>query len=284
MSSLYIVTTPIGNLSDITLRAIEILKSVDWIAAEDTRHSQRLLSHYDIHTPCFSLHEHNEDERIEKIISILSSGKSIALISDAGTPLISDPGFRLVRAVRHANFKIVPIPGACAAIAALVASGLPTDRFVFEGFLPAKIGALESQLEKLKNETRTIIFYESVHRITKTLPAMQKIFGHERVATVARELTKTFETIKQDTLENLSNWMVKNAQQQKGEFVIVVQGVTRNEENFSESHEKLSELLKHLLSELSVKQAASLACKITGLNRKVVYTLALDIKNIDNAA
>lgn len=282
MSALYIVSTPIGNLSDISFRAIEILKSVDWIAAEDTRHSQRLLSHYEIHTPCFSLHEHNEDERIEKIISLLRNKKSVALISDAGTPLISDPGFRLVRAVRDVNFKIVPIPGACAAIAALVASGLPTDRFIFEGFLPAKTAALESHLEKLKNETRTIIFYESVHRITKTLPIMKKIFGCERVATIARELTKSFETIKQDTLENLCVDLIKNTEAQKGEFVIVVQGAQSNVE-ISQDQQQLTALLTHLLSELSVKQAVSLACKITGSNRKSVYALALDIKkSIDN--
>jgi 16S rRNA (cytidine1402-2'-O)-methyltransferase len=278
LPSLYIVSTPIGNLSDITLRAIDILKSVDWIAAEDTRHSQRLLSHHEIHTPCFSLHEHNEDTRIEKIIALLSSGKSVALISDAGTPLISDPGFRLVRAVREAHFKIIPIPGACAAIAALVVSGLPTDRFVFEGFLPAKTGALEAQLTKLKNETRTMIFYESVHRITKTLPVMQKIFGDGRVATVAREITKTFETIKQDTLANLVVSILKNTEEQKGEFVIVVQGMVHNTADSSESAMSLTELLTHLLTELSVKQAVSLACKITGLNRKVVYAQALQLK------
>lgn len=278
MSSLYIVSTPIGNLSDITVRAIDILKSVDWIAAEDTRHSQRLLSHHEIHTPYFSLHEHNEDERIEKIIGLLSSGKSIALISDAGTPLISDPGFRLVRAVRQANFKITPIPGACAAIAALVVSGLPTDRFVFEGFLPAKISALEMQLTKLKNETRTLIFYESVHRITKTLPIMQKIFGDERVATIAREITKTFETIKQDTLKNLAATVLKNTEEQRGEFVIVVQGAVHDKADFSESEVQLTELLTHLLTELSVKQAVSLVCKIMGLNRKIVYARALQLK------
>ncbi|HLB56116.1 MAG TPA: 16S rRNA (cytidine(1402)-2'-O)-methyltransferase [Coxiellaceae bacterium] len=281
MTALYIVSTPIGNLSDISFRATEILKSVDWIAAEDTRHSQRLLSHYEIHTPCFSLHEHNEDERIEKIISLLRNEKSVALISDAGTPLISDPGFRLVRAVRDANFKIIPIPGACAAIAALVASGLPTDRFIFEGFLPAKNAALESHLEKLKSETRTIVFYESVHRITKTLPVMKKIFGSERVATVARELTKSFETIKQDTLENLCIDIIKNTEAQKGEFVIIVQGALSN--TSTSDQQQLTTLLTQLLTELSVKQAVSLACKITQLNRKVVYALALDLKkHIDN--
>lgn len=278
---LYIVATPIGNLSDITLRAIGVLKSVDLIAAEDTRHSQRLFSEYDIQTKCFSLHEHNEDERIEKIIALLRGGKSVALISDAGTPLISDPGFRLVRAARNASFNVVPIPGACAAIAALVVSGLPTDRFVFEGFLPAKIGALETCLKKIKNEERTIIFYESVHRIEKTMSLMQKIIGKERIATIARELTKSFETVKQDTLENLSTWIIDNPVQKKGEFVIVLQGAASHTNAFSENHDKLKTLLEHLLSELSLKQAVGIACKITNLNRKTVYACALEIKKVD---
>lgn len=278
MSCLYIVATPIGNLSDITLRAIETLKSVDWIAAEDTRHSARLLSQYDIRTPYFSLHDHNEDARIEKIIALLREGKSVALISDAGTPLISDPGFRLVRAVQQANYKVVPIPGACAAIAALCASGLPTDRFIFEGFLPAKTTALQAHLEKLKDESRTIIFYESVHRVAKTIPLMQTIFGDVRVATIARELTKSFETIKQGTLKELSEWMTNNPGQHKGEFVIVVQGRDADDNVYSADEQKLKDLLENLLSELSVKQATSLACKITGLNRKIVYAIALKIK------
>lgn len=276
MSVLYIVSTPIGNLGDISLRAIEVLKSVDWIAAEDTRHSQRLLSHYDIHTPIFSVHEHNEDERIEKIISLLSEHQSVALISDAGTPLISDPGFRLMRAVRQKNFTVTAIPGACAAIAALTVSGLPTNRFIFEGFLPAKANQMESHLEKLKNETRTMIFYESVHRIDKTILAMKKILGDNRIAAIARELTKTFETIKQDTLENLYHNLLNQADQKKGEFVIVLQGAEHSV--LSEDEAKLSALLTHLLTELSVKQAVSLACKILGLGRKVVYNAALRIK------
>jgi len=278
MSCLYIVATPIGNLADITLRAIETLKSVDWIAAEDTRHSARLFSQYDIRTPYFSLHDHNEDARIEKIIALLAEGKSVALISDAGTPLISDPGFRLVRAVQNAGYKIIPIPGACAAIAALCASGLPTDRFIFEGFLPAKIGTLESHLEKLKNETRTIIFYESVHRVAKTIPLMQKIFGDARIATIARELTKSFETIKQGSLKELSEWIENNPGQHKGEFVIVLQGADAHDNVFSADEQKLKDLLENLLSELSVSRATRLACKITGLNRKIVYAMALNIK------
>lgn len=279
LSSLYIIATPIGNLADITLRAIEILKSVDVIAAEDTRHSQRLLSHYGIQTPCFSLHEFNEDSRIEKILLMLAKGKSVALISDAGTPLISDPGFRLVRAVQKGGFSVVPVPGACAAIAALSASGLPTDRFIFEGFLPVKAGALESRLQALKEETRTMIFYESVHRVVNTLMVMKTIFGVDRIATIARELTKTFETIYQNTLENLCDWIEKNKEQQKGEFVIVLQGLPEQDESSVESQKNLMTLLKHLLSELSVKQAVSLACKMTGDSHRDVYALALKIKD-----
>ena len=275
-SSLYIVATPIGNLSDITLRAIEILKSVDFIAAEDTRHSQRLLSHYGIDTPCFSLHDFNEDSRIHKIIGLLSDGKSVALISDAGTPLISDPGFRLVRAVLQENHRVIPIPGACAAIAGLVASGLPTDRFRFEGFLPAKSSAQETQLQKLKNETCTLIFYESVHRIDKTIALMKAVLGENRMVTLARELTKSFETIIHGEFGYLSEWMSQHPEQRKGEFVIIVQGA---EEKTNSNDEQLYGLLEQLLTELTVKQSVSLAAKITGLNANGIYALALKIKN-----
>lgn len=273
---LYIVSTPIGHLSDITLRAIDTLKSVDWIAAEDTRHSHRLLSHYQITTPVFSLHEYNEDDRIQKILTHLSEGKSIALISDAGTPLISDPGFRLVRSVREAGFSVVPVPGPCAAIAALVASGLPTDRFVFEGFLPAKKSALQSYLTTLKQETRTLIFYESVHRIVNTLAVFCEVFGGERIATIARELTKTYETIKQGNLITLQDWLTADINQQKGEFVIVLQGASASELSVEEV--ELSRILKILLQSVTVKEAVQLACEITGLSRKIVYKVALALK------
>lgn len=278
MSTLYIVSTPIGNLSDITLRAIEILKSVDLIAAEDTRHSQRLLSHYEIHTRCISLHDFNEDARIEKIISLLSTGKSVALISDAGTPLISDPGFRLVRAVQQNGCKVVPIPGACAAIAALSASGLPTDRFCFEGFLPAKKAALESRLQALKDETRTMIFYESVHRVVTTLSVMKSVFGAQRVVTLARELTKAFETIYQNTLEKACEWIECHAEQQKGEFVIVVSGLLEADIDQMAAQRALTQLLTTLLDEVTVKQAVSIACKMTGSAHRDVYALALKLK------
>ncbi|HLD84476.1 MAG TPA: 16S rRNA (cytidine(1402)-2'-O)-methyltransferase [Coxiellaceae bacterium] len=277
MSALYIVSTPIGNLSDMTLRAIEILKAVDHIAAEDTRHSQKLLTHYDIHTPVFSLHDHNEEARIHTILSLLNDKKSVALISDAGTPLISDPGFRLVRAVHDAHYKVIPIPGACAAIAALSASGLPTDAFIFEGFLPTKKTALIKQLEKLKSETRTIIFYESVHRIQKTLQAMQIVFGDNRMAVIARELTKSFETITKDTLKNLCMQMDNHPAQQKGEFVVMIAGDQSLPEQGQNAQVKA--VLTILLREFPLKQAVKIACEITGCPHNAAYALALSLKN-----
>jgi 16S rRNA (cytidine1402-2'-O)-methyltransferase len=273
---LYIVSTPIGNLSDMTLRAIETLKKVDCIAAEDTRHSARLLAHYEISTPCFSLHDHNEEARIAKILQVLSENKSIALISDAGTPLISDPGFKIVRAVRDQGFLVTAIPGPCAAIAALVTSGLTTDRFIFDGFLPAKSAALEAYFQSIKDETRTLVFYESVHRIEKTLQMMQKVLGDDRVATVASELTKTFETIKQDSIKNLTAWILE-PHQQKGEFVIVLEGAPQ----VVTSDESIKALLTILLAEVTVKQAVTLACKITNCPKNTVYALALTLTEAD---
>lgn len=271
---LYLVATPIGNLADITLRAIEILKKVDFIAAEDTRHSARLLAHYEIKTPYFSLHDHNESARIEKIITLLREKKSIALISDAGTPLISDPGFKIVRAVRDHGFLVTAIPGPCAAIAGLISSGLPTDRFIFDGFLPAKNAALEAYFLSIKQETRTIVFYESVHRIENTLKVMQKILGDDRIATVARELTKTFETIESGTLAYLAKWIFE-PNQRKGEFVVVLEGVSES----NSTDDEIRTLLKLLLTEVSVKQAATLASKILGCHKNTAYTLALTEKS-----
>lgn len=275
LGCLYLVSTPIGNLSDITLRAIDTLKTVDKIAAEDTRHSRRLLTHYQIDTPLFSLHEHNEDERIAYVLALLASGESIALISDAGTPLISDPGFRLVRAVRDKHFSVVPIPGPCALIAGLSASGLPTDRFIFEGFLPVKKSALMNYLSSLQNETRTMVFYESVHRIQKTLAVFQTVFGGARRATIARELTKNYETIKQASLSALCDWIENDPHQQKGEFVIVLQGSESKAQTQDEV--ELERLLNILLKEVSVKQAVKIACDITGLRKKQVYEKALSL-------
>ncbi len=275
-SCLYIVATPIGNLGDMSARAIEVLRQVDLIAAENTRHSKTLLQHFVINTPCCSLHDYNERQRVDKLIELMKTGKSIALISDAGTPLISDPGFALVRAVRAAGFQVIPIPGACAAIAALSAAGLPSDRFIFEGFLPAKSSARQQRLENLREETRTLIFYEAPHRILDLIKDMLLVFGVEREAVIAKELTKTYETIYQGNLSELKNWLEADSNHQRGEFVVLLQGV-----ELKESHPICidpSEVLKILLEELSVKQAANLAAKITGEKKNTLYELALKFK------
>lgn len=272
---LYVTATPIGNRDDITLRAIEILRSVDLIAAEDTRHSKKLLEYHGIKTPSISLHEHNEAARTALLCKKLKEGLNLALISDAGTPLVSDPGYRLIAAVREAGIRVVPIPGACAAIAALVSSGLPTDRFVFEGFIPSKGEARQKKLMKLKNESRTIIFYESVHRIVNLINLLNDIFGSDRRATIARELTKRFETIHAAKLSELKKWLKENPDQQKGEFVVIVEGCSEKITEISEEHQRLLTLL---LNELSLKQAVSLAAKISGIPRKKLYSLALIIQ------
>ena len=276
LGTLYIVATPIGNLQDMTLRAIETLKSVDCIAAEDTRHSSSLLRQFAISTPIIALHEHNERERASHLLAKLLQGQSIALISDAGTPLISDPGFFLVRAVREAGVRIVPIPGACAAVAALSVAGLPTDRFVFEGFLPAKTKARLDRLQNLVAETRTLIFYESPHRILECLEAMLEVFGSARQVVIARELTKTFETLRAGSLVDLVEWTKSDANQQRGEFVVLVEG---NEEKVNADLLCAEKIVSILLAELPVKQAVDLAVKITGEKKNFLYDLALKIKN-----
>jgi len=273
---LYIVATPIGNLKDITLRALETLKKVDLIAAEDTRHSKTLLQHYQIDTALISLHEHNEQQRIQELLLKLQAGQHIALISDAGTPLISDPGYQLVTQVRAAGLTVVPIPGPSALIAALSAAGLPTDRFCYEGFLPAKTTARKQQLQQLQDECRTLIFYEAPHRILDTLRDIAEVFLPQRQATLARELTKTFETILSGTLEQLISQLLADKNQQKGEFVILVQGKKAQTSVDSAASQRI---LKILLAELPVKQAASLAAQITGEKKNELYPLALEMKN-----
>ena len=270
--TLYVVATPIGNLQDMSLRAIETLKSVDKIAAEDTRHSMLLLDHYSIKKPTLSLHEHNERDRINSIIHTLQAGESVALISDAGTPLINDPGYHIVRAAREAGMSVVPIPGACAAIAAISAAGLPTSRFTFEGFLPAKQEACRKRLSLLANETRTMIFYETPHRLMMALEVMAEIFGIERQCVVARELTKIHETILSDSLANMIKHFQTATKQIRGEFVICVAGV---DEDAVVSEVFPEKVLDILLEELPLKQAAALASKITGERKNVLYELAL---------
>ena len=271
--SLYIVATPIGNLADLSSRAVEVLTAVDRIAAEDTRHSGKLLQHYAIHTPMVAMHEHNERELAPRLVQDMLNGRSVALISDAGTPLISDPGFNLVRLARQAGVPVVPIPGPSALICALSASGLPTDRFVFEGFLPSKRSARRSRLEVLRDETRSLVFFESSHRIVDCLADCRDILGSQRQAVLARELTKQFETIHGDTLERLASWVINDASQQKGEIVVLVGG--RPE---TESHEVTPEaqrVLLVLLEELPLKKAAKLAARITGINKRALYEWAL---------
>lgn len=276
---LYVVATPIGNLEDMTQRAIKVLQSVALIAAEDTRHSARLMAHFNIKTPMISVHDHNERQRVETIINKLSEGESIALISDAGTPLISDPGFILVRAVREAGFKVSPIPGCSAVITALSAAGMPSNSFIFEGFLPAKKAARKEQIEKIAHETRTIIFYESTHRIVDSLQDMQWVLGDDRYVVIARELTKTFETIHGAPLSELVAWVQEDHNQQKGEFVVLVSAAEEvAKEGFDPETLKILDILTE---ELPVKQASALAAKITGEKKNALYQEALARRQSD---
>ncbi|MDO7243163.1 16S rRNA (cytidine(1402)-2'-O)-methyltransferase [Acinetobacter pittii] len=273
-AQLFVVATPIGHLDDMTFRAIDILKSVSIVAAEDTRQSAQLFKHYNISTQLTACHDHNESNKIEQLVQRLLAGDDIALISDAGTPLISDPGFKLVRAAQEHGIKVVPVPGACAAIAALSAVGLPSDRFSFEGFLPSKASQRISQLEKLKNETQTLIFYEAPHRILECVKNMAEVFGENRPVGFAREITKTFETIKKMTLKDLVSFIENDHNQEKGEIVLVVGGAP---EKTDLEQEKLDELLKRLLQDLSVKAASQLAADLTGVKKKVAYQRALEL-------
>jgi 16S rRNA (cytidine1402-2'-O)-methyltransferase len=276
LGTLYVVATPIGNLEDISYRAVTILKAVDLIAAEDTRHSAKLLNHYTIGTPKLSLHEYNEIERTEQLIARLQAGQSIALISDAGTPLISDPGYRLVSATHAAGIRVAPIPGACAATAALSVAGLPTDRFSFEGFLPPKSAARKHRLETLVQEPRTLVFYESAHRIISSLSDMRDYFGGSRRGAIARELTKVFETIRIDNLGALFDWTVTNKNSRRGEFVVLVEGASCANERGGERD--IKNVLSTLLTELPLKTSISLAAAITHQPKNRLYDLALTLK------
>jgi 16S rRNA (cytidine1402-2'-O)-methyltransferase len=274
--ALYVVATPIGNLADMSQRAIDVLAHVDRIAAEDTRRSGRLLQHFSITTPMLALHEHNERELAPRLVEQLQQGESLAVISDAGTPLISDPGYNLVRLAREAGVSVVPIPGASALICALSASGLPTDRFVFEGFLPAKSVSRRARLEALRSETRTLIFYESSHRLVECLQDMQVVFGVDRHVVLARELTKQFETLRGDGVRNLLHWVQDDPNQQKGEMVLLVQGEA--EAGGHEIDNEAERILLALLDELPIKTAAKLTARITGLNKRALYDRALQLK------
>lgn len=271
---LYIVPTPIGNLQDITLRAIDTLKQVDLIAAEDTRHTGKLLQQFLITTPKFALHDHNEQEKAQVLIARLLKGESIALVSDAGTPLINDPGYHLVKQCRSAGIKVVPLPGACAAITALSAAGLPSDRFTYEGFLPAKSKARKDVLTDLLAETRTMIFYESPHRITDSIDDMLLVFGGERHVVLARELTKMWESIYGAPLAELSAWLREDDNRQRGEFVVIVEGakVSKIEEEFSP---EVLRTLNLLQGELSLKTAAALTAEIHNVKKNALYKWAI---------
>ncbi|MGB4948374.1 MAG: 16S rRNA (cytidine(1402)-2'-O)-methyltransferase [Candidatus Competibacter denitrificans] len=272
--TLYVVATPIGNLEDITLRALRILREVDYIAAEDTRHTGQLLRHFEIDKLLLSLHEHNERNRVAQIVELLAQGKNIALVSDAGTPLISDPGFPLVRELRQRKLSVVPIPGPSSVLAALSVAGLPTDRFVFEGFLPAKSTARRERLRALAGEQRTLVFFESSHRVSDSLADMITEIGGERLAVIARELTKRFEDVHGATLAELAGWLSADPNRNKGEFVVLVQGAPSATEADTPETRRL---LTALLAELPTSRAVVVVAKLTGLPKRALYDLAITL-------
>ncbi|NQD39054.1 16S rRNA (cytidine(1402)-2'-O)-methyltransferase [Permianibacter sp. IMCC34836] len=274
---LYVVATPIGNLADWSARAVSVLRAAHTVYAEDTRHSQTLLNHHDIRTPLRSLHEHNEQQRVSELVELLQQGHDLALISDAGTPLISDPGFKLVRALRAQGCRVSPLPGPCALIAALSCAGLPTDRFSFEGFLPAKAGARRERLQALVADPRTLVFYEAPHRILETLQDCADILGAERDAVLARELTKTFETFLDGTLTELAARVAADDNQQRGEIVLMISGATVSDESADAG--EAERVLQLLLPELALSRAVAIAEQLTGLPHKLLYKKALAMKN-----
>jgi 16S rRNA (cytidine1402-2'-O)-methyltransferase len=275
--TLYIVATPIGNLGDLAPRARALLASVDTILAEDTRHTRKLTSHFDIATPLEALHDHNEAALTAALVERLRNGAALALVSDAGTPLLSDPGFLLVRAVRAAGLPVVAVPGPCAAIAALSVAGLPTDRFCFEGFLPAREAARRERIEQLRAEPRTLVFYESPHRLRDSLADLSEGFGAERPAALARELTKLHEAVLGDTLGDLARWSEGDPHASAGEVVLVVGGAAAAVAG-AEGIDA-DEVLRTLLGALPLKQAVALAVKLTGQPRNALYERALQIKD-----
>ncbi|MGD0466579.1 MAG: 16S rRNA (cytidine(1402)-2'-O)-methyltransferase [Gammaproteobacteria bacterium] len=272
---LYIVATPIGNLTDFSYRAIDTLQNSDLIVVEDTRRSKILLNHYNINIKTISLHEHNEQQIVVKLLKLLKEGKTISLISDAGTPLISDPGYHLVKQAHLANIVVSPIPGPSSVITAISVSGLATDQFIFIGFLPSKLQQKQKTLLDLVFERRTMIFFEAPSRLIDTIECMQKVFGADREATFCRELTKKFETIKQANLANIYDFIVADQlQQTKGEIVIVVAG---NLKNVDEIDANTHKILQNLLTELPLTKAAALTAKITGISKKKLYDYGISL-------
>ncbi|GKW38292.1 MULTISPECIES: 16S rRNA (cytidine(1402)-2'-O)-methyltransferase [Pectobacterium] len=272
-STLYIVPTPIGNLGDITQRALAVLASVDLIAAEDTRHTGLLLQHFAINARLFALHDHNEQQKADVLLAKLQSGQSIALVSDAGTPLINDPGYHLVRRCREAGVRVVPLPGACAAITALSASGLASDRFCYEGFLPAKTKGRKDKLRELGEETRTLIFYESTHRLLDSLQDISEVLGAERYVVLAREITKTWESIHGAPVGELLAWVKEDENRRKGEMVLIVEGHQVDDSALSAEALRTLALLR---AELPLKKAAALAAEIHGVKKNALYRYGLE--------
>ncbi|ASX26405.1 16S rRNA (cytidine(1402)-2'-O)-methyltransferase [Candidatus Williamhamiltonella defendens] len=274
-STLYVIATPIGNLGDITHRALGVLNHVDLIAAEDTRHTGLLLQHFNIKaTRLFALHDNNEHQKTGVLLEKLKNGQSIALVSDAGTPLISDPGYHLVRSCREEGIRVVPLPGACAVIAALSASGIASDRFCYEGFLPSKAPSRQNALKALIEEKRTLIFYESPHRILDSLQDMASIFGEERYVVLARELTKTWESIYGAPVQQLLNWIKEDKNRHRGEMVLIMEGHRIKSDNFLPY--AALETFRLLHSELSIKKSAALTSKIHHVKKNALYRYALD--------
>lgn len=273
--TLYIVATPIGNVDDITLRAVDTLHGVDLIAAEDTRHSGVLMQRLQVRTPMVSYHDFSSEQATSKIISELLAGKSIALISDAGTPLISDPGYKLVCLARENRIPVIPLPGPSALTAALSVAGLPTDRFAFEGFLPNKTAARTARLRELRFDTRSLIFYESTHRIAASIADMQSELGGERLMFVGRELTKKFESHFYGSISACLDWLQGDANQLKGEFVLVVAGCDGQQRQQQQQDEALAVVAK-LRAHMPMKSAVALASELTGAKKNALYQLVLD--------
>lgn len=276
MGVLYIVATPIGNLEDLSVRAEKVLAGVDFIAAEDTRHSVKLLQYLGISKPLLALHDHNERDRVGSLLERIAKGESAALISDAGTPLISDPGYVLVRQAREQGVRVVPIPGACALVAALSVAGLPTDRFLFAGFLPAKGAARRSVLEALKDEVATLVFYESPHRVVDMVRDVAAVFGEERELAVMRELTKTFESFYGGSAVSVAGQLQGDANATRGEFVVMVRGAQAQENRASALD--VDKMLRLLCAELPIKKAAKLGAELSGFSRNELYQRALELK------
>ncbi|MEH0832871.1 16S rRNA (cytidine(1402)-2'-O)-methyltransferase [Pectobacterium cacticida] len=277
-STLYIVPTPIGNLGDITQRALAVLASVDLIAAEDTRHTGLLLQHFAINARLFALHDHNEQQKADVLLAKLQAGQSIALVSDAGTPLINDPGYHLVRRCREAGVRVVPLPGACAAIAALSASGLASDRFCYEGFLPAKTKGRKDKLHELAEEPRTLIFYESTHRLLDSLQDICEVLGAERYVVLAREITKTWESIHGAPVGELLAWVKEDENRRKGEMVLIVEGYQVDDSALPVDALRTLALLR---AELPLKKAAALAAEIHGVKKNALYRYTLEQEGVD---